>query len=307
MAEPLVSVIMGVYNQMDEVVLRQAVNSILNQTYKNLEFLIWDDGSCEEAVAKLLDLKKLDDRIRILKGGTNQGLAHSLNECILRANGKYIARMDADDISSPERIEKQVQFLEGHEEFAWCGTNTELFDENGVWGYRPYPEVPTVKDYYRFSPFVHPSVVFRAEIFDHHRGYLAKEETLRCEDFEIFMHLMRRGLKGYNLQEPLFKYRETKDSYRKRTPKHRINEAKMRYQNYKKMGELFPIGWLFVLRPLVACIVPPFLIVLLKRSEGMINRVDEREKTESVQANIERKSTALSGVKSVSGSLRQSG
>jgi glycosyltransferase involved in cell wall biosynthesis len=305
MDQPLVSVIMGVYNQMDDAMMKAAVNSILNQTYKNIEFLIWDDGSCKEAATKVKALEVLDDRIHVMCCDTNNGLAYSLNECILRANGKYIARMDADDISVSTRIEKQVAFLESHPEFAWCGTNAELFDESGVWGKRPYPEIPVKKDYYKFSPFVHPSVVFRADIFDEDRGYLATEETLRCEDYEIFMHLVQRGLKGYNLQEYLFRYRETRESYRKRKAKYRINEAKTRYSLYKDMGILFPFGWLFVMRPIVACLVPASLLSVIKRSEGIINRGYEEGPAEALQLNNDKQPAALSSIATVQGIYKQ--
>ncbi|MCR4694284.1 MAG: glycosyltransferase [Pseudobutyrivibrio sp.] len=307
MGRPLVSVIMGVYNQWDEGVLREAVDSILNQSYENIEFIIWDDGSKPEAARIVKDLEKLDKRILVMRREENMGLAASLNECILVAKGKYIARMDADDISAKTRIERQVDFLENNLEYAWCGTNTELFDETGVWGQRPYPEVPTAKDYYKFSPYAHPSVVFRAEVFDAGRGYLATDETLRCEDYEIFMHLVQRGLQGYNLQENLFKYRETKDSYGKRKTKFRINEAKIRYRNFKQMGTLFPIGWLFVLRPLAACLLPPILIEFIKRSEGTRRIENDRKQADVVQINIETGQTPISGFAAVAESARQSG
>ena len=179
MDKPMVSVIMGVYNQWNEAVLREAVNSILNQTYKDLEFIIWDDGSHPDAAKLVQNLAGLDDRIIVAGTEQNRGLAYSLNECIRLARGKYIARMDADDISLPERIAKQVSFLENNPEYSWCGCNTSLFDENGVWGVRRMPEKPEEKDYLRFSPFVHPSVMFRAMVFDENEGYLEAEETDR--------------------------------------------------------------------------------------------------------------------------------
>ncbi len=307
MGKPLVSVIMGVYNQWDEAVLREAVDSILNQTYENIEFIIWDDGSRKDAALIVKELEKLDKRITVMRREENMGLAASLNECILLAKGKYIARMDADDISLRNRIEKQVTFLEENPEYSWCGTNTELFDENGTWGERPYPEIPAAHDYYRFSPYAHPSVVFRAEIFDAGRGYLATEETLRCEDYEIFMHLAQRGLQGYNLQENLFKYRETKDSYKKRKLKYRINEAKTRYRNFKKMGTLFPFGWLFVMRPIIACLIPPVILRLIKRSEGILHKGNVGKETGRVQINIETGQMSLPSFATVSEQARQSG
>ena len=259
MEQPLVSVIMGVFNQWDEKILRESVNSILNQTYANLEFMIWDDGSHPDAARFVQKLPGLDRRIHVAGKENNRGLAYSLNECIRHARGKYIARMDADDISKPFRIEKQVSYLETHPEYGWCGTGAELFDEHGVWGNRTMPEIPQKRDYFRYSPYIHPSVMFRAELFDENTGYLASEETLRCEDYEIFMNLTGRGLQGYNLQENLFCYRETRDSYKKRKAEFRLNEAKIRYRNFKKMGWLFPVA---------ACQIPTKVLDLVKRYEG---------------------------------------
>ncbi|MCM1144089.1 MAG: glycosyltransferase [Blautia sp.] len=283
MEGPLVSVIMGVFNQWDEKVLQESVDSILHQTYRKLEFIIWDDGSCPEAARLVQKLKGLDERILVAGKEENRGLAYSLNECIRLARGKYIARMDADDISKPFRIEKQVAFLEAHPEYGWCGTGAELFDEKGVWGSRPMPEMPQMRDYFRYSPYIHPSVVFRAELFDENTGYLASEETLRCEDYEIFMNLTQRGLRGYNLQENLFCYRETRDSYKKRKVKFRVNEARIRYRNYKKMGLLFPVGWVYVLRPLAACLIPTRVLEFVKRHEG--RRMKKRETSDCLTEN----------------------
>ncbi|NBH24591.1 glycosyltransferase [Lachnospiraceae bacterium] len=272
MEQPMVSVIMGVYNQWDGQILRDAVNSILNQTFRDFEFIIWDDGSCPEAAENVQALGGLDQRIIIAGREENRGLAFSLNECIRLAKGKYIARMDADDFSMPCRLERQVDFLESHPEYGWCGTSAELFDENGVWGLRPMPEIPQMADYFRYSPYIHPSVMFRRELFDQERGYLDTQETLRCEDYEIFMSLVGRGQKGYNLQESLFRYRETRESYRKRKIHYRINEAKTRYRSYKKLGILFPSGWFYALRPVAACVIPPRILEMIKRTEGKFRK-----------------------------------
>ena len=274
---------MGVYNQRDQKALKEAVNSILWQTYKDFEFIIWDDGSDPDAAEPVHKLEELDPRIHVVGREENKGLAFSLNGCIRLAKGKYIARMDADDISAPDRFARQVAFLEANPEYGWCGTNTKLFDENGEWGIRQMPKVPAMKDYFRYSPYVHPSVMFRAELFDENHGYLSTEETLRCEDYELFMNLIQRGQKGYNLQEQLFSYRETRESYQKRTTQFRLNEAKTRYRNYKKMGKLFPVGWIFVLRPVFACLLPVKLLEFIKRSEGVYEKKVEEG---AIQAGI---------------------
>ncbi len=283
------SVIMGVYNQKNEKILSDAIASILNQTYTNLEFIIWDDGSDEDAAILLKKLCSSDERVKIAGREKNRGLAFSLNECIKLAGGEFIARMDSDDISMPKRIEKQVEFLENHPEYGWCGCGAELFDENGTWGERMMPAVPTIRDYLRYSPFVHPSVMFRAELFDEQRGYLVADETLRCEDYEIFMNLTERGIQGANLDEILFCYRETRDSYKKRKVKYRMNEALLRYRNYKKMGILFPFGWVCVLRPVFACLIPPGLLGFIKRSEG---KRDKRKRLRDEECDYAKKTNS---------------
>ena len=267
---PEISIIMGVYNQFDKDVLLAAVYSILNQSLTDFEFIIYDDGSYPEAAELLKEVERLDERIILIGHAENHGLAFSLNECIHRARGKYIARMDADDISYPDRLQKQRDFLEQNREFSWVGCNIEVFDENGIWGRRRMPEQPQESDYLKYSPYAHPTVMYRAEIFDSNQDYAASKETLRCEDYEIFMRFRKAGLKGANLQEYLFCYRENMDSYKKRTFQHRINEARCRYRNFKAMGILFPKGWIYILRPIAACLVPGRLLAWFKRRESSI-------------------------------------
>ncbi|MGN0346858.1 MAG: glycosyltransferase [Lachnospiraceae bacterium] len=263
-----ISVIMGVYNQWNKEKLRTAVDSILNQSMKEIEFIIWDDGSEAMAAEYIRELKHLDERIVLAGKEENKGLAFSLNSCIHLAKGKYIARMDADDISLENRLEREYEFLESHPEYAWCGCNAILFDESGTWGKRQMPEMPTEKDYLKYSPYIHPTVMFRKDLFEHHRGYLEAEETLRCEDYEIFMRFRRMGLRGYNLQETLFMYREDKENYKRRKFCFRINEMKLRYRNFRAMHLLFPFGWLYVIRPIVGGLLPTAILREWKRFEG---------------------------------------
>ena len=277
MQKPKISVIMGVYNQWNVTALKNAVRSILDQTWEDFEFIIFDDGSHPDAAKYIKGLADLDSRIRIIGGTENRGLAHSLNECIRYANGIYIARMDADDISLPMRLEKQYHFLEEHPSYAWCGCNTKLFDSHGIWGMRIMPEMPQREDYLKYSPYVHPSVMYRREIFDKESGYLESEETLRCEDYEIFMRFAEKGLKGYNLQETLFCYREEFASYRKRTLHFRCNVAKIRYRNFKKMGLLFPFGWLYVIRPIIGSLLPASVIAFVKKREAAADQKKSEE------------------------------
>ncbi len=269
MKDPVISVIMGVYNQWDEIALNRAVKSVLDQSFSDFEFIIWNDGSDERCVRILEKLPMMDKRIRLAGCDENRGLAFSLNECIKLARGKYVARMDADDECLTERFAEQIRFLESHPEYSWCGCSAELFDENGVWGVRHMPGKPTGKDYYKYSPYIHPSVMFRREIFNDENGYLVSSETLRCEDYELFMNFSSKGLKGFNLSEVLFRYRETDDSYHRRKFINRLNESKIRFRCFKKMGILFPIGFLYVFRPMVGLLMPSGFIGLVKRAEGV--------------------------------------
>lgn len=269
---PEISVIMGVYNQFDKDILFSAIGSILNQTFKDFEFIIYDDGSHPEAAKLLQEAKSLDDRIIVIGKEDNHGLAFSLNACIDKARGKYIARMDADDISKPDRFMKQKEFLDTHDEYSWCGTNTELFDESGVWGMRTMPEKPTKEDYLRFSPYVHPTVMYRRSLLIDVNGYHVSAITARCEDYELFMRLRREGYRGANIQECLFQYREDKKAYARRNWLSRVNEAKLRYRNFKDMGILWPKGWIYVVRPLIAGVVPNRLIRAIKRRESRLEK-----------------------------------
>lgn len=268
---PEISVIMGVYNQFDKEVLLAAVNSILNQSFSDFEFIIYDDGSYPEAAVLLKQVEKMDSRITLIGQKENHGLAFSLNACIHRARGKYIARMDADDISYPDRLQKQKDFLDQNDEFSWVGCNIEIFDTTGIWGRRQMPEIPQKSDYLRYSPYAHPTVMYRAEIFNSEQNYAVSKETLRCEDYEIFMRLSKAGLKGANLQEYLFCYREDMESYGKRTIQNRMNEARCRYRNFKSLGILFPRGWIYILRPVAACLAPNRLLAWIKRRESLIS------------------------------------
>lgn len=278
---PKISVIMGVYNQKDRDMLQEAVKSILNQTFSDFEFLIYNDGSDKESSDYIREVAGLDSRIVLIEASENKGLAFALNTCIEQARGKYIARMDSDDISKPERFMKQYLFLEEHLEYEWCGTNTELIDENGVWGIRKMPECPTEKDYLKFSPYIHPSVMYRASLFEKEKKYLVSSDTLRCEDYEIFMRLHGKGYRGYNIQQEMFSYREEPMSFKKRKFKYRINEAKIRYRNFKKMQILFPTGWIYITRPIIAAFVPIKVIMLFKR-EKLEYKNEPRESTNSV-------------------------
>lgn len=264
--EPEISVIMGIYNQNNRDWLEQAINSILCQTFTDFEFIIYDDGSDQQIKNWLYQYARMDDRIRIISNDTNHGLAYSLNSCIDVAKGRYLARMDDDDISLPNRFMIQHSFLEEHSEYAFVGCGAKLMDDSGIWGTRIMTAEPGERDFMRFSPYIHPTVMIRKSVFHEADNlYRDAKDTLRCEDYELFMRLWKKGYKGFNLQEALFVYREDKSAYDKRKFTYRVDEMKLRYRSFKELGMLFPIGWIYVLRPLIAALVPSKIILKTKR------------------------------------------
>lgn len=260
-----ISIIMGVFNPVHGEWLQAAVQSLIDQTMTEWELILCDDGSDEKYVERIQSCQKMDARIRLIRNKKNQGLAYSLNQCLKYVRGKYVARMDDDDISKPDRLKRQYEWLESHPEYAWAGTWTEMFDEHGVWELKKYPEYPKARDYLFNSPYIHPSVMFRRDVLQQAGGYLVAKMTRRREDYELFMRLEFLGYKGYNIPELLFCYRETADSYRKRKFRYRIDEMQVRYTGFRKMGILNITTFPYVVKPLIVGMIPPSIHRVIKR------------------------------------------
>lgn len=279
---PSVSVIMGVYNQYHRKQLTCAINSIRIQTFKDFEFIIYDDGSDQEPADFLQKAIDSDPRIRIIREDENNGLAFSLNRCINEARGKYIARMDADDISAPDRLQKEFEFLEAHPEWGWTGCNAYVFSKTNIWGKMVMAETPNQYNFLPFSPYIHPSVMFRRDILEENNGYKVSKTTLKCEDYELFMRLYQRGIKGYNMQEELLYYRQGMDAYKKRCMKNRVREAKIRGRNFSKMDLPQLKCFMYTIRPIVSGFIPYPLIACYKKQKLKRCEIDEY-RTDDIQ------------------------
>ena len=155
---------MGVYNC--SKTLKEAINSILEQTYSNWEFIICDDGSIDDTYEIVEGYAKDDARFILLKNDKNMGLNYTLNRCLEKATGKYVARMDGDDISLPNRFEKQVKFLEENPKYALVSSSMIMFDETGDFGKLKVIKYPTKNDFCNHAPFfLHAAVMIRKEVF----------------------------------------------------------------------------------------------------------------------------------------------
>ncbi|EEV49867.1 glycosyltransferase family 2 protein [Enterococcus faecium] len=251
----MISVIMSVRNSSKE--LDSAIESILEQTYKNIEFIICNDGSEDDTENKLNKWEKKDKRIRLIKNSKNMGLAYSLNRCIEIAKGDYIARMDADDFSYPERLFKQKKFLDENLKYSFCSSNIDVFDgEKITLKNRKSILIPEKKDLVKQSCFVHPATMFRSEFIKCVGKYRVSKETTRAEDYDLFMRAYSMGHIGANINEPLLRYKmNLTDVKNKRRFKHRIEEIIVRYKGYNLM-KIPKYKYYYLLRPIIAGLIP---------------------------------------------------
>ena len=258
--------IMGVHNYADYRVLSAALLSILNQTFNDFEFIICDDGSTDDTYDKLRKICDSDSRIRLIRNKTNKGLAASLNRCLELATGDYIARMDSDDISTLDRLEKEVVFLDNNKKYDWTGTNAFLINDNGIWGERVMIEIPKKKDLLFTSPFIHPSVMIRREVILSVGGYRVSRETTRAEDYDLWLRLYAQGYQGYNIQDCLYKFREDNNAFHRRAYRYRIQEAIVRYKGFSQIGMLLE-GLPYVVKPLIVGLIPQRILTKLRRDQ----------------------------------------
>lgn len=208
----LISVIMSVYNE-EEGILRQAVESILNQTYPFLEFIILlDKPDNLDALSVLEGYREKDERVRILVNQRNMGLTKSLNKGIAQASGHYIARMDADDISSLTRLSDQLNFLESRN-LDLIGGQMEYITEDG----RPFMKVnrlpldnEAVLKKIRFNNVLaHPSYFGKKEVFTSLEGY---RDIHTCEDYDFVLRALSKGFRLGNCDRVVLRYRVTENS-----------------------------------------------------------------------------------------------
>lgn len=184
MQEVLVSVIIPSYNT-EKSILKESIMSILNQTYHNLQIIVIDDGSNCPVENILKDI--YDDRIIILKNVINKGLVYSLNRGISYASGKYIARMDADDIAYPNRIKCQVDFLENNQGIDIVSSFAKSFGAKEVVYKSVIDDAALKAELLWKNPFIHPTIMMRADTIKSKKIYYSSED--KSEDFGLWSRL----------------------------------------------------------------------------------------------------------------------
>lgn len=228
-----VSIIMGIYNCAST--LNEAIDSIIDQTYPNWEFIICDDGSKDNSYNIAKSYEAVDSkRFKVIKNKTNKGLNATLNKCLEIADGEYIARMDGDDLCDPTRLQKEVQILNNHPEYAIVSTYMTTFDEGGDWGCIKTLERPLVKDFPTHVPmFCHAPCMIRRSAFLDVKGYTEDKRLLRVEDYHLWYKFYAKGYRGYNIQEALYKMRDDRNALHRRTPQARLNGIYATFVGFK--------------------------------------------------------------------------
>lgn len=261
---PEISVIMSVYN--DEKFLRESIESILTQTFKNFEIIICNDCSTDGSEKIIQEYSKKDSRIVYISNQENIGLAASLNRCIQIARAPYIARMDSDDISLHDRLEKQYQFLEENEKYDVLSGQAELIDSYGktyAITQRKGQEL-TIFEGVKKSCIIHPTVMMRKESLNKVKNYTVSNITRRGQDYDLWMKFLYNKYRIYISSSIYLKYREDLLMMKKRKYKFRITEFKMKYHWMKKIN-VPKYYYFYAFKPLVVGFIPNKIIHLFHK------------------------------------------
>ena len=220
---PMISVIMPVYN--GEEFLREAIESILDQTYKDFEFLILYDESSDDSFKIIQKYAALDSRVKLIKC-ERTGIIGALNKGIKLSKGDFIARMDADDICFPERFEKQIKFIE-KENLDICGGDFIIINNNEV--FIEHVKVPKTKSEIILTmgfnvPFAHPSVMIKKDFLRKNKLFYGSNGKKYAEDLDMWIVMFSKGAIFGNLKEEILKYRILNTSLS------RVNSKKISYE-----------------------------------------------------------------------------
>lgn len=266
--KPLVSVVMATFNE-SAIIIRKSIESILSQTLSDFELLIIDDSTKNET-KKVIDELSKDSRIRVIRGKKRIGFAKGLNLGFNQARGKYIARMDGDDISMKNRLELQVNYLNKHPKVSVVGGSMYIIDESDeIVSFRKYPTsgfMFKVLSTYR-TPLAHPTVMLRQECVA--RGFYYDESFFRAEDLELWLRLQKNGFVLANMKNTLLKYRVCGDLSKKRANDHWIFNYKARVKNFSFRNPFFGLVSIFV--SFTYTIMPDFIIKAVYKKENNKN------------------------------------
>ena len=247
----MISVVMGVYN--GEKTVERAMRSVLDGTYRDIEFIAVNDGSTDGTAELLSKIAEEDTRVKVINSEKNFGLAHALNTGIRAAKGEFVARTDADDASAKNRLERELNALiEYGCDFVCCGANLIC---DGKWGERIFPEKVDKKTLISYNPFIHPTLLIKKEALIKVGGYCENADRRRVEDYDLFVRLYAAGFSGRNLPEILIDYYEPLDVSFRYDLKIRLNEYKVRKEAARLLRGGF-LDRLKAVKPLLLLVIP---------------------------------------------------
>lgn len=246
-----------------EKTLNKAIDSILAQTYKDWVMICCDDGSTDRTYKILKKYKNLyPEKFIILRNECNMKLAYSLNKCLSCVKTDYVARMDADDESMPDRFAKQIEFLYNNPEYIVCGTKILIKSDLSGKQYISKTEIkPDRFTLHKHTPFNHATILCRKKMYDLLGCYSEKKTAIRCEDKELWFRFFANNLVGGNINEALYTITEDKDLIYRSTRRNRWNSFITEISGYKLLG--YP--WYWYVKPIfnmLKILIPKNLIVI---------------------------------------------
>lgn len=204
--QPLISIVMPVYNAGD--FLEEAIKSLQNQTYQNWELIAVDNRSTDNSWEILQESARNDKRIKVFRNDENQGVAHTANLALTKIKGDFVARMDADDISLPWRLEKQIKFLQNHSDVVAVGGQCEVIDKYGeIIGEKRFPtdDLDIKKMMFYSIPLQQPTMMVNRKLLPN--SFVWYEDNLDvAEEVELLFRLFQHG-EIRNLPETILWYR----------------------------------------------------------------------------------------------------
>lgn len=265
MSDPKISVIMGIYQSKNKKIVSDAIQSIINQTFKEWEFIICDDGSTDDTWEFLSKKYGKDSRFLLIRNKVNGGLRVALNSCLKVATAEYIVRMDADDYSRPDRLEILYKVARNNPDVDVIGTAMLSFDEKGEHGIiHPKKLEPQKKDFIHGSVVAHATTIMKKVSLIKVNGYRVAWETTRCEDTDLYMRMCAEGAKFKNIDEPLYYVRQDRDSVARRKYINRIKEAVVKFKGFRQLK--MPVyDYVFVLKPLIVGLIPAGILLKIKK------------------------------------------
>lgn len=251
MGTPLVSVVMATFNE-PAIYINASIQSILGQSYPNFELIIVDDSTQKDTVCAIDRFADRNSRIRLIRHKERMGFVNALNEGLKVAHGEYIARMDGDDIALPDRLEKQVSYLEQHRKVMVLGGAMNIIDGKGlITSERKYPQSGVKLHLWTIfrNPLAHPTVMFRSSLVK--EGFYYDKTQKKAEDIELWLRLKRHGYCMENLSDKLINYRVVGNLALKRNREQWQYNFRARRKNFTWRNPLFSlfsigISWVYI-------------------------------------------------------------